>query len=96
MSPRINVIDPFAGPGGLGEGFSSFADGRGRHPFHVVVSAEMDRAAHATLSLRALTPHALWERVPRHEATPATALAAARLRSKRKYHGGMSARSSAG
>jgi|694.fasta_scaffold14020_9 DNA (cytosine-5)-methyltransferase 1 len=61
MSPRINVIDLFAGPGGLGEGFSSFADGRGRRPFHVVVSAEMDRAAHATLSLRALTRHARWE-----------------------------------
>ena len=61
MSPRINVIDLFAGPGGLGEGFSGFVDGRGRRPFHVVVSAEMDRAAHATLSLRALTRHARWE-----------------------------------
>ena len=61
MSPRINVIDLFAGPGGLGEGFSGFVDGRGRRPFHIVVSAEMDRAAHATLSLRALTRHIRWE-----------------------------------
>lgn len=61
MSPRINVIDLFAGPGGLGEGFASFVDGRGCRPFHVVVSAEMDCAAHATLSLRALTRHARWE-----------------------------------
>ncbi|MFM1884852.1 MAG: hypothetical protein RL026_9, partial [Pseudomonadota bacterium] len=60
MSPRINVIDLFAGPGGLGEGFSSFADGKGRRPFRVVVSAEMDRAAHATLSLRALTRQIRW------------------------------------
>jgi DNA (cytosine-5)-methyltransferase 1 len=55
MPALINVIDLFAGPGGLGEGFSSFADERGHRPFHVVVSAEMDRVAHATLSLRALT-----------------------------------------
>ena len=58
MSPRINVIDLFAGPGGLGEGFSSFTDKQGHRPFEVVVSAEMDRAAHATLSLRALMRHA--------------------------------------
>jgi DNA (cytosine-5)-methyltransferase 1 len=55
MSPRINVIDLFAGPGGLGEGFSSFVDDKGHLPFRVIASAEMDHAAHATLSLRALT-----------------------------------------
>jgi DNA (cytosine-5)-methyltransferase 1 len=58
MSPRINIIDLFAGPGGLGEGFSCFADDRGHFPFRVIASAEMDQAAHATLSLRALTRHA--------------------------------------
>lgn len=61
MSLRINVIDLFAGPGGLGEGFSSCEDGQGHRLFHVVLSAEMDRAAHATLSLRALARHARWE-----------------------------------
>jgi DNA (cytosine-5)-methyltransferase 1 len=61
MSPPIKIIDLFAGPGGLGEGFSSFTDGRGRRPFHVVASAEMDRAAHATLSLRALTRQVRWD-----------------------------------
>lgn len=61
MSRRINVIDLFAGPGGMGEGCSGFVDGRGRRPFHVVVSAETDRASNATLSLRALTRHVRWE-----------------------------------
>jgi len=49
----IGVIDIFAGPGGLGEGFSSFQSSPGTHPFKVAVSAEMDEAAHATLQLRA-------------------------------------------
>nr|WP_314577692.1 DNA (cytosine-5-)-methyltransferase [uncultured Pseudomonas sp.] len=46
----IQVVDLFAGPGGLGEGFSSFNDGRS---FKIVVSAEMDPTARATLKLRA-------------------------------------------
>lgn len=49
----IGVVDIFAGPGGLGEGFSSFQDTTGDQPFDVVASAEMDDAAHATLRLRA-------------------------------------------
>lgn len=51
----IGVIDIFAGPGGLGEGFSSFetAEGSGIHPFRLGVSAEMERSAHSTLRLRA-------------------------------------------
>lgn len=48
----IGVVDIFAGPGGLGEGFSSFRTATGDHPFDVVASAEMDGAAHATLRLR--------------------------------------------
>ena len=50
----VKVIDLFAGPGGLSEGFSGFVDSKGVHPFKVVVSAEMEQSAHATLSLRAL------------------------------------------
>jgi DNA (cytosine-5)-methyltransferase 1 len=51
----IGVIDIFAGPGGLGEGFSSFelAPNTGQHPFELAVSAEMEPSAHATLRLRA-------------------------------------------
>lgn len=51
----VGVIDIFAGPGGLGEGFSSFesAPQAGSFPFELVVSAEMEVSAHATLRLRA-------------------------------------------
>lgn len=46
----IPVVDLFAGPGGLGEGFSALEDGRA---FRTIVSAEMDESAHRTLRLRA-------------------------------------------
>lgn len=46
----IPVVDLFAGPGGLGEGFSSLDSG---NAFKILVSAEMDPAAHSTLRLRA-------------------------------------------
>lgn len=45
----IQVIDLFAGPGGLGEGFSSVAD----EAFKILVSAEKDQFAYQTLRLRA-------------------------------------------
>lgn len=48
---KIPIIDLFAGPGGLGEGFSSKIDGR--RPFRIGVSVEMEPNAHRTLSLRA-------------------------------------------
>lgn len=46
----LQVVDLFAGPGGLGEGFSSLKEGSS---FQVLVSAEMDPHARATLRLRA-------------------------------------------
>lgn len=49
----IGIIDIFAGPGGLGEGFSSFESKNGHRPFRIGVSAEMESSAHATLRLRA-------------------------------------------
>lgn len=45
----IPVIDLFAGPGGLGEGFSSLDEGAA---FSTIVSAEMETSAHSTLTLR--------------------------------------------
>jgi len=45
----IPIVDLFAGPGGLGEGFSSVDDGKA---FRIIVSAEMDASAHETLRLR--------------------------------------------
>jgi DNA (cytosine-5)-methyltransferase 1 len=53
MSRPAPVVDLFAGPGGLGEGFSSRMDDEGRHVFHVVLSVEMEKYAHETLRLRA-------------------------------------------
>lgn len=50
----IPVIDLFAGPGGLCEGFSSITDGNGCPRFAVKVSIEKDPVAHRTLLLRAL------------------------------------------
>lgn len=52
MSDAIPVIDLFAGPGGLGEGFSSVTDASGHPVFNVGLSIEMDPAAHTTLELR--------------------------------------------
>lgn len=49
----IKVIDIFAGPGGLSEGFSAVKDRRKRPVFNISLSVEMDRYAHRTLQLRA-------------------------------------------
>lgn len=46
------VVDVFAGPGGLGEGFSTCIDDRDRPRFHSVVSIERDGFSHRTLFLR--------------------------------------------
>ena len=51
---KIPVIDLFAGPGGLCEGFSSIVDENGFPRFGVKVSIEKDPVAHRTLMLRAL------------------------------------------
>ncbi|WP_158225947.1 DNA cytosine methyltransferase [Glutamicibacter sp. BW78] len=48
----IPVIDVFAGPGGLNEGFSSVHDGAGNTVFRTVASIEMEKSAVATLRLR--------------------------------------------
>lgn len=46
------VIDLFAGPGGLGEGFASIVDGKGNYRFRSTVSIERDEFSHRTLLLR--------------------------------------------
>ena len=51
-SGRYPVVDLFAGPGGLGEGFASFADVRNHSRFDNVVSIERDAFSHETLLLR--------------------------------------------
>lgn len=50
----IPIIDLFAGPGGLGEGFASL-QGHKRQPFFEIgLSIEKDAVAHRTLTLRAV------------------------------------------
>jgi DNA (cytosine-5)-methyltransferase 1 len=49
FSGHIPIVDLFAGPGGLGEGFSSVET----DPFRIIVSAEMNSSARDTLRLRA-------------------------------------------
>jgi len=43
------IIDLFAGPGGLGEGFAAYKKGS---TFDIALSAEMESSAHKTLTLR--------------------------------------------
>ncbi|MEP7364880.1 MAG: DNA cytosine methyltransferase [Acidobacteriota bacterium] len=50
----IPVVDLFAGPGGLGEGFSAFHPSNGNSFFDIVLSIEKEAAAHQTLELRTL------------------------------------------
>jgi DNA (cytosine-5)-methyltransferase 1 len=52
--PKISVIDLFAGPGGLGEGFSAPVAAGGTGRFRIALSIEKDPLAHQTLELRAL------------------------------------------
>lgn len=56
----VPVIDLFAGPGGLGEGFSRHTGSGVR--FQLALSIEMERWAHETLRLRAFYRHGLQTR----------------------------------
>jgi len=49
----IPIIDLFAGPGGLGEGFSRYQSDQSR--FEIKLSIEKDKYAHETLLLRSFT-----------------------------------------
>ncbi len=50
---EIPIIDIFAGPGGLGEGFSAYLNPKGKkRKFKIALSIEKDTYAHQTLSLR--------------------------------------------
>ena len=49
----IPIIDIFAGPGGLGEGFSSLLNESGERIFKIKLSIEKEAHAHQTLQLRA-------------------------------------------
>ena len=50
--PTYSVVDIFAGPGGLAEGFSSVPGADGARAFKITLSIEKETAAHSTLRLR--------------------------------------------
>lgn len=52
VDTQIRVMDLFAGPGGLGEGFATFELPSGQLPFRIIASVEKDPAACRTLRLR--------------------------------------------
>jgi len=64
MSNSIKIIDLFAGPGGLGEGFSAFKTSNGNHPFSIAMSVEKEASAHMTLQLRAFYRKFREEKIP--------------------------------
>ena len=65
MSQRAYpVIDLFAGPGGLGEGFSSFRTPDGAFPLNVKLSIEKEPTAYRTLTLRSFYRQFPIEHVP--------------------------------
>ena len=65
MNDTVKVIDLFAGPGGLGEGFSAFRDKAGAPRFRIALSIEKEKSAHKTLALRAF-----YRQFPDGEAPP--------------------------
>ena len=52
MQTEFAIVDLFAGPGGLAEGFSSVRTKNGARPFRVVPSVEKEDSAFETLRLR--------------------------------------------
>lgn len=54
MQP-INIVDLFAGPGGLGEGFAAYPFGNKTGRFRIGLSIEKDPVAATTLCLRSFT-----------------------------------------
>jgi DNA (cytosine-5)-methyltransferase 1 len=87
---EISVVDIFAGPGGLGEGFSSYRapSSRGERAFRIAVSAEMEKNAARTLRLRAFfrmfpkghAPQSYYDYVAGRRTEPWTAKTAAEWR----------------
>lgn len=55
MHRAFKIVDLFAGPGGLAEGFSAVRDHEGRRMFEVILSVEKEPSAFSTLRLRAFT-----------------------------------------
>lgn len=57
MTANFAIVDLFAGPGGLAEGFSSFETETRNRPFSVELSVEKEQSAHQTLRFRSFLRH---------------------------------------
>lgn len=64
-SERIPVVDLFAGPGGLGEGFAAYRTPSGEAAYKIALSVEKDAIAHSTLELRSFFRQFSAGQVPR-------------------------------
>lgn len=60
----IPIIDLFAGPGGLGEGFSSVKNKSGDSIFKIALSVEMEHFAHRTLTMRSFYRQFIYKNKP--------------------------------
>lgn len=60
----VPIIDIFAGPGGLGEGFSHVKDHKNKPFFKIALSVEMEKFAHKTLTLRSFYRQFLFNSLP--------------------------------
>src|SRR4051812_10203220 len=60
----IPIIDLFAGPGGLGEGFTSVVDSNNGRHFTIALSIEKDEHAHQTLTLRSFVRQFPYKQLP--------------------------------
>jgi DNA (cytosine-5)-methyltransferase 1 len=62
---QIPIIDLFAGPGGLGEGFTSVINKDNNRFFRIALSIERDEFAHKTLTLRSFLRHFQFKKLPK-------------------------------
>ncbi|RYG33355.1 MAG: DNA cytosine methyltransferase, partial [Chitinophagaceae bacterium] len=58
------IIDLFAGPGGLAEGFSSLTETDNERVFKIKLSIEKDTHAHETLTLRSFVRQFPFKQLP--------------------------------
>lgn len=61
---QVPIIDLFAGPGGLGEGFTSVVDKSNNRFFRIALSIERDEFAHKTLTLRSFLRQFPFKKMP--------------------------------
>jgi len=61
---QVPIIDLFAGPGGLGEGFTSLIDNSNKRFFRIALSIERDEYAHKTLTLRSFLRQFPFKKLP--------------------------------